>query len=217
MGQKKTYINNIGPDAQYNPAAQNLVSVATTNKSILGMDVTTLKELTDSVNAFGTQYTAAIAAKAAYKAAIATKDAQRKATEAIVGKYIKIWRANAAVPDALLDQMDVAPHGTPATHSAPTIPTKLLASSDGQGNITLSWKPNGNRTSTQYLIETRTSPSDAWTLQGATTKTKSTFAWPVGTYFAARLIAQRGNEQSLPTVPVVLWDNGSTSTLELAA
>lgn len=158
---------------------------------------------------FTSSLTGLASSKAATKLAQQNKDTTLKASRATLAKWAKTFRANPAVSDALLDQLQLPHHKTPGTKTPPTTPLDVVATASVQGLVNLKWKPNGNRKSTQYIIEAQNGPDEAWSIIGATTKTKTTFQAVVGNYIAFRVSASRDDETSEPTVPVVLWPNGS--------
>ena len=99
-----------------------------------------------------------------------------------------------------------------------TQPLALVASADGNGNIELRWKRNGNSAGTTFLIEYRLTATAAWSILGSTTKAKFFHTSAPGSYIEFRVTAQRADNESLPSTSVVLWGgSGSGESFELKA
>lgn len=211
------YITDITADGELNAAVQNFSTVCSANSAALGLTPANLLEISTAAASFGTNVNSATAAKATAKAVVEAKDLQKKTTRAVISKYGKTFRANAAVTDNLLEQLMLPHHKTPGTKSAPTIPTSVVASADGDGLVKLSWNRNGNVYGTQFLIESRNDPAANWTLIGGTTQAKFENQATPGSYVAYRVSAQRRSVTSAASTPVVLWDNSSSSSLRIAA
>ena len=146
-----------------------------------------------------------------------SKDSQFKATQAVINKWAKIFRANGNIPDALLDQLMLAPHKPTRTSSAPAKPTSLQATADGQGLISLKWSRTGNTSATQFVIEYRTSSSAPWAIAGSTNSVKFDYQGTAGTYIAFRVYSQKKTETSAATAPLVFWENsGLQAELKVA-
>lgn len=205
------YITEINNDGELNTALQNFSTVCAANVATLGLNPVSLNEISGAASAFNSTFNAATAAKATAKSTVESKDVQKRTSKAIISKYAKLFRATSTIPDALLEQLMLPHHKTPATKTPPTVPTNLVASADGNGVIKLKWNRNGNSNLTQFLIESRPSPSGEWQMIGGTTQSKfETVAVP-GNYIAFRVSAQRRDLTSTPSTPVILWENGDTN------
>lgn len=211
------YITEINADDAYNAAVQNFAVACDANKVALGLTVPDLAEIAGAAVGFGTTLSNLIAAKNAAESAREAKDVQKAATKAIVSKWAKTFRANMALPDALLVDLMVAPHVTPGAKTPPTIPLDLVASSDGQGNIRLQWKRNGNIQGTSFVIQIQDSPGGDWQYHGSVSKRTFFTTWEPGSYVAYRVTAIRRGIASAPGLPVVLWLGGSEVALKIAA
>lgn len=211
------YITEIHADDAYNAAVQNFAVACDANKVALGLSVPDLAEIAGAAVAFGTTMSNLIAAKNAAESAREAKDVQKAATKAIVSKWAKTFRANMALPDALLVDLMVAPHLTPGAKTPPAIPLDLVAASDGQGNIRLQWKRNGNIQGTSFLVEFQSSPGGEWQYLSSVSKRTFFTTWEPGAYVAYRVTAIRRGIASAPGIPVVLWLGGSEVALKLAA
>lgn len=211
------YITEIKADDALNSAAQHFATTCDANKVVLGLTTANLAEIAGAVVAFGTSLTALADAKALAEGARETKDVQRTATKAILSKWAKTFRANPAVPDGLLTTLQVAPHIPSGVKTPPTVPLGLSAMSDGNGNIKLTWKRNGNIQNTQFVIQYRTAPTEPWVQLGTSLKRTFDTTWTPGVYVAYRVFATRRGLSSAATTPFVLWDGESEVTLKLAA
>lgn len=213
------YLTNLSSEPEFIQALNTVLPVISAQKTTLGMTAQQVTDLTNLCNAFIASYSTATTAKLAAKSAVATKESQRKAAQNSLFAWVKQWRANTAIPDALLEQLMVAPHKTPGTKTAPTTPTSFQAVPNGLGVVKFTWDRNGNTSSTTFVIESRKSPTDDWAVAFTTTKTKFELQVTPGQYIAFRIYANRNNTNSVASAPVILWENGGTgsATLKIAA
>lgn len=211
------YITEIKAEGDFSIALQNFAVVCDANKVALGLTVPQLAEIAGATTGFVTSLTTLATAKSAAESARGAKDIQMATAKAMVAKWAKTFRANPAVSDTILIDLTVAPHSTPAIKTPPTQPLNLVGSADGDGNIRLEWKRNGNIQGTQFVLEYRTSDADAWTQLGTCTKRTFDTTWTPGTYIAFRVTALRRGIYSSPSTLFSLWNGGSEVSLKLAA
>ena len=212
------YITEMRKLGDLNLALQSFNSTCAANALALGgLTAPQLAEIAAMSTSFSSALAAYETAKAAADLAITNRDLQIKASKATLSKWAKTFRANQAISDALLDQLNLPHHKTPGTKTPPTTPLDLTANADGLGVVSLKWKRSGNNSTTQFLIETQTSPGGDWTLTGATTKVRFSYQAVPGSYLGFRIIASRDDLVSTPSVPAVLWLNGGGEMLTLAA
>jgi len=211
------FITEITADGELNTALANFNTVCAANAALLALAPGDLTAIAAAATGFNTTYNAATAAKAAAKNSVEAKDIQKKTSKTAVSKYAKLFRANLAVPDNLLDSLMLPHHKTPGSKTPPTQPLDLVGSADGNGLVNLKWKRNGNTQGTQFLLEVRTDPAGPWSISGSTTQTKFGYQAVPGVYIAFRVTATRRNLLSPPSVPIVLWENGGGMSLRLAA
>jgi hypothetical protein len=207
MDRLSTYVNDQTVDRYLHTQVHQMVQTVAANASVLRMDAARLARLEALKNRFHADFDAVLTAKARYAAAITTKDASKQAILDEVRALAKEFRANLAVPDALLEELQMAPHRPPRSRRAPTPPTNLQAALSGLGNVRLTWDRNGNRPNTMFLLERRDDPESDWTLVTATTRTRHSLTVEPGRYVAFRIRAQRGKSTSHPTLPAVLYDS----------
>ena len=212
-----SYITQIDREGDLNIALASFSATCASNSGALFLTPANLLEIAAMATGFDSALTANANAKAAAKLAQQNKDAQVKASRSTLGKWAKTFRANLAISDALLEQLMLPHHSTPGTKTPPTQPLDLVATPDVQGLVTLKWKRNGNRSGTQFMVETQHAPGGAWSLAGGTTKVRFDFNAVLNEYVAFRVVAVRDGESSQPSLPVVLWSNGQGGELSLAA
>lgn len=211
------YITDKISDAELAVDLASFYTVANNNKVVLGLQAGDITEIQNASTNFNTDLTAWIAAKAAADNAKGVKDTQRATSRAVISKWAKVFRANQAVPDALLSQLMLAPHKPTGSKTPPTQPTDLVANSDGNGNITLRWNRNGNIQGTQFIIEYKAAAGDAWAVLSSTSRASFQTTWSPGQYVSYRVIAKRNGQSSAPSTPVVLWDGTGGLQLQIAA
>jgi len=209
------YITEIAKDGELNSALANFSSVCSTNAAALGLGPPDIAEISGASSVFNTTLNAWTAAKATAESAKTTKNTQKTTSKAIVSKWAKVFRAKTTVTDTLLAQLMLPPHKTPGNSTPPTIPSDVIASSDGLGNVRLVWKRNGNKANTVFVIEYRSSSTGPWTFLGTSTSTKFATEWQPGSYVGFRVTAQRAGMTSAPSNPVVLWETGGLSVTQL--
>lgn len=212
------FITEIRKDAELVTALQAFNLNCNNNKVVLGLTAADLTEIGSAATSAQTQLNNWEAAKTAARASRVTKSNTLKASKSVVSKWAKVFHGNQAVPDSVLSQLMLPPHNSPRTNTPPTQPLALVASADGNGNIELRWKRNGNIAGTTFLIEYRLTATAAWSILGSTTKAKFFHTSAPGSYIEFRVTAQRADNESLPSTSVVLWGgSGSGESFELKA
>lgn len=211
------YITEITADGELNTALQTFKTVCTANQIALGLDVPELAEITGASTNFSTGLNTWTVDKQAATNSRVSKDTIKVASRATIAKWAKIFRANDAISDELLAELMLPAHSTPGSSTPPNQPLDLVGSADGLGNIRLSWKRNGNRPTTVFLIEYRTSAAGAWAVLNSTTKTKFETQATVGSYIEFRVLAQRAGSTSIASWSVTLWGGTEEIELEIAA
>ncbi|MBS1715834.1 MAG: fibronectin type III domain-containing protein [Armatimonadetes bacterium] len=210
-----SYITELSSDGSLNTALANFNALCVQFTAQLSLQPADLIAIAAAASQFNTALNAATAAKQTSKGSVEAKDVQKAASKAVIAKYAKIFRANPAVSDQLLEQLMLPHHKTPGAKTPPTQPLDLVGSADGQGLVTLKWKRSGNIEGTNFLVEARTAPTGEWTIMGSTTRVKTTFQGTPGDYLAFRVTAVRNKQSSPPSVPFVLWDGSTGEGFEL--
>lgn len=210
------YITQIEVDSKLRLAMADFSEVCAARAVELGLSPADLAEIDEASSAFSEDLLLLIAAKAAMHSATVRKDAQKEASQAVIAKWAKIFRANPEISDATLINLQVAPHHVQGAQTRPTAPTKLVADSDGQGNISLRWNREGNRNGTIFEIQSRTASDNEWRFIGTTTKVSFKLQATVGQYIGFRVRATRASKVSPASTPVSLWA-GSPGALKASA
>lgn len=213
------YITEINADADLGIALTSFAAVCTTNMAVLGLTAPTLAEITGTSTAYTGSMNAWVTARLASFNAQDVKDLQKKSSKAIISKFAKQFRANLAISDALLAQLQLAPHKPAKNSSPPNQPSLLTAHADGLGLVKLKWSRNANKPNTTYQIEFRNEAITDWTIIDTTTKVSFEYHAEPGQSVQFRVIAVRAGIASEPSVPVSLWEAapGNAASLKLAA
>ena len=96
-------------------------------------------------------------------------------------------------------------------------PTEFLCVADGDGNISMKWRRNGNTSATSFVIEWRGSASAPWTQIGATTRAKFSWQSTPGEYAAFRVRATKKGQSSAASNQFVVWNGQPNASLRIAA
>ncbi|MEQ1821935.1 MAG: fibronectin type III domain-containing protein [Fimbriimonadaceae bacterium] len=213
------YITDINADSDLAVALTSFAAVCSANSAALGLTPATLAEITGTNTAYGTSLNAWVTARVASFNAQDAKDLQKKTSKAVISKFAKQFRANQAISDSLLAQLQLAPHKPPKNASPPAQPTQLTANANGLGFVKLKWSRKGNKPNTTYQIEYRSEAVTSWTILDSTTKAKFEYQADPGQSIQFRIIASRAGLASEPSVPVSLWEvaPSAISNLKLAA
>lgn len=213
------YITDINADADFAVALTSFAGVCTANMAVLGLNAATLAEITGTNTAYTGSMNTWVTARLASFNAQDSKDLQKKSSKAVISKFAKQFRANLTISDALLAQLQLAPHKPAKNSSPPNQPTLLTALADGLGFVKLKWSRSGNKPGTTYQIEYRNETTVAWTILDSTTKVKFEYEAEPGQSIQFRIIANRAGIASQPSIPVSLWEGapGNAASLKLAA
>lgn len=104
------YITEENNDGLLAAGMTNFLDQVEKNDTILGVDVDELNAMNSAFNAFKDDFEAQIAAKAALKASTSAKNISKKAAKIIIAQYAQEWKANLAIPDNILDLLNVPNH-----------------------------------------------------------------------------------------------------------
>ena len=91
----------------------------------------------------------------------------------------------------------------PTTHSAPIVPTGLVATPNANGTALLKWERSGNIPGAKFVVEKQT--GQLWTMVDMVTATQLLVLAPVGQPSAFRVSARNGQGTSLPGETVVIY------------
>lgn len=211
------YITDAMTDDQYAIALQTFVNVAALNATVLNLTPTEVATIANTAEAFRDNVLEVDAKKFDLRKATSSKNDVRSDARTIVSNYAKEWRANNAISDGILANLQLPPHKPPVNRTPPTTPTELVLSVDNVGVLTLRWNRNGNKPTTIFEVETAESSAGPWATTDVTTKTKITYEGTPGVPVWFRVKARRANFTSFPSMPISMWDNGSGTGLTIAA
>lgn len=196
-----------GEEADFAIRFDNLVAVAAQNSGELGLTKAELDEMRALATDLRDDLVAVKAARDAYAAVVARKDARLAAAKRLAGKHSREWRAQDDVSDALLVRMGLAPKQTRSSRRRPVQPERLIATADGNGRITLTWDRAGNPRGALFLVQRADAGQEGWTTVLVTTRSKAFVMGTPGQPIWLRVIAQARNETSEPTSVAALWDD----------
>jgi hypothetical protein len=211
------YITEENSDSLLAAGMTNFLEQAQSNATLLGLTTAELAVLSTSFDTFKDSFDAATTAKALQKSATSQKNSAKQSSKKLIAQYAQEWRSNPAIPDSVLDKLNVPNHQTQGTRTAPTQPLNLRLTIGSTGSNTLAWDRNGNTQGTIFNIESATSANGPWTTYDMTTKAKLTFNWPIGETVWFRVNAKRNGQTSANSQVITLWATGSAESLALAA
>lgn len=212
------WITEVRKDSELEKLGENFVTICAEQASTLGLTAAQVSGLQGTLNNYGSSLTNLETKVQEKEAAVTSKDQAKETFQDLIRSYAKKFRANTAIPDELLSQLAVAPHTVKRTKTAPAQPVSLIATPDAAGVVTLTWEKNGNNSGTTYQIQTQEPGASAWTIVGTTTRAKFVFTGnPVGSELSFRIVATRRELFSQPSLPVTIFANGDSSSLQIAA
>lgn len=103
-----------------------------------------------------------------------TADYREKRAAAVkkVAYYSKIFKADEAISDALIEELGLDSSVEHHYSTTPQMPLNVVVEGFSNGINSLKWKANGNRPNTVYIIEARKETETNFAYAGTTTKTK---------------------------------------------
>lgn len=203
-----SFITSEMPDSDYISNLHAFFEAAGRNAEVLGLAEKDLEVLLAEIDVLGGAMEAVVTARAAWLAAATAKDEQLDLMRKKIGGYAAAWRADAAIPDPVLDELMVAPHVVRRRVSRPSVVTDLVVSATGGGLITLRWGSGGNIKGTVYQIEVCSSPDGHWVLIDTVTARKFVREFSPGVPVWFRVRAKRGSRVGGVCNPVSMWAGG---------
>jgi len=167
----------------------------------LGLTPAQVLEISSAQGLFVDSLTSVEGAKAAYKSAIADKDAAEAAAIRTVQPYIARFQASPNVTPGLLATLGVVPRRNGGGSREVMLPTNLLSTVNAvAGQVTLSWDTNGNPRRTAYRIESAPSPAGPWSIIYVTDRKRVTLSgYEAGNQVSFRIIASRAGVTNGPS------------------
>lgn len=203
------YITEELNDSALVTAMNNFIVNIENNDTVLGLDAEEIGAFTLRFNAFKAAVNEVADIKLQAKSVTADKNEKKSEARALIAQYAKEWRGNLAIPDSLLDLLQLPNHQNTGPRSAPTIPTDLSFTINNVGEVTLKWKRNGNNSRTIFTVETGASSSGPWNVYDVTTRASSEYNGATGVETFFRVTAKRNGISSNPSFPISLWANGN--------
>ncbi len=211
------YITEIDNDAELKSKMNVFIVKVDENRTTLGLTTTQVSALNLLFSDYGAAIDDATKAKNASKGATIAKNSIKSTAKSSIAQYAKTWRANASIPDALLAELMLPPHNASQESPAPSQPTGLELKINTEGVVTLKWKRNGNLSTAIFIVESSPNTNGPWTTADITSQTKMVYGGTVGDQICFRVTARRVGQNSPPSSVIVLWPNGNTEILEIAA
>lgn len=171
----------------------------------LGLSVEDLDDLKAVIFDYAESLTEVTAASFALKAAVTAKKEHKATVRGSISRFARKFRADLAIPDALLANLMLPAHKPSRTHSAPALPVNLQGRLDEVGNIDLRWGRNGNTERTTFLVQAVTHADSVWRIVAATNRTRAKIATPAGSFVTFRVLAQRNGRTSQPSQTQAFW------------
>ncbi len=214
---KTMYITEMKSDVTLQNELANFLAQTTANATELGVTPAEVDLLTDNIAAFEAGMSSVVATKAAAKAAVTAKNEAAATLRAQIASFAQTWRANQAVKNSTLADVNVPPHATGGSTTPATQPTDLNFTLPTETTVLLKWSRNGNKQGTVFNVQTSPTGTGNWTVSKITTATKATFTGTPGTPIYFRVIAIRGQSTSAPSNMTVVWLNEEAVELFEAA
>lgn len=203
------YITEELNDSALVTAMNNFIVNIENNDTVLGLDSEEIGAFTLRFNAFKAAVNEVADIKLQAKSVTADKNEKKSEARALIAQYAKEWRGNLAIPDSLLDLLQLPNHQNTGPRSAPTVPTDLSFTINNVGEVTLKWKRNGNNNRTIFTVETGPSTTGPWSVYDVTTRASSEYNGSTGVETFFRVSAKRNGISSNPSFPISLWANGN--------
>ncbi|MBC8384151.1 MAG: fibronectin type III domain-containing protein [Candidatus Cloacimonetes bacterium] len=188
------------------PWLRNFINGAEANMALLGWDQATIDDLKAFLADLENKYQEVIVTKTAAKAAVRAKNMSFSATRKAVRPRIAEIQAKQLVSNALKKNLGVKVHDTIISHEEPNIPSHLIVKGLSIGVNIISWKTNGNKRGTQYIIECRVGTEGEFMPVDTILSTKFTHTGQKpGVAVFYRVAARRGKLRSLSCAAVGIY------------
>lgn len=181
-------------DTEFAAWLANFNTIANANLAALGLVAADVTANVTNTTTLNTAIATNVTAQAAALAATQGKKTARRTVELSSRTLARRIQANPAVSNALKEQLGLTVRNSPPTAIVPVAPADLVVSGSDSGVNLLQWKGNGNKSGTQYLIETKIGAATQWTITDVTTKAKySHVSQTPGVKAMYRVRAKRGD------------------------
>ena len=184
---------------------QNFLEVSNEFKAELEITPTQLQEMADVIANFNNDL--GKAESIAQQAVVATrqKNASREAGEGYFRTIARKFKGIINIADTILLALRLRVNDGERTRRAPVAPDDVIAKREANGDIHIEWDAVGNTQGTQYIIERRIVPETEFTIKDTSTRRSYTDKdVPLGKTAVYRIIAQRANVKSDPSMTVTI-------------
>lgn len=200
-------------DAELQAWTATFISVANVNYAALGISSDDMNPIENNTNVVHTDLNVAAAAHSAALNAVQLKNTDVRTLRKNIRTVVKRIQGQPGVPDNLKKALGITVTASPTSRTPPITPTALVANPQAAGINSLSWKTMGNKSTTQYVIysksyspATRLETDTGWTMVGQTTRGKFNHKGVTpGQPLAYKVVAARAQQFSNPSLPVTVY------------
>lgn len=177
-----------------------------------------LSAIQAAMTGMSTAVTDQTAKEALFRAAVQTKKTNREILLDIVSMYAKKFYANTAIDNTELAAIGLSPRDTERTPVIPQTPQALVATPRVDGSVKLAWQRNGNPYGVTFVVEARAGGEGDWNSVKLTNRSSVVLQnYTPGAFVEFRVFATKGNLQSTASNVAVIYGEGGTLTLSIAA
>ena len=185
---------------------ETFLAGAATNMAIIKYDQPMLDAMTAKLNALKEAKAEMLAAKIAVKKAVEKKDENMTIVGDDIKKKSKLIQADDDIPNYVREDMGLPIHDTTPSFETPKQVIKVLAKGLSANVNDVDWDANGNPSRTLYIVEAKYNDDAEFAQVGTVLATKFRHKGQIpGVKVIYRVIAQRGDRQSLPSDPAIVY------------
>ncbi len=194
-----------------------MISTIIENPADYGLDGSEVEAMQTTKDLFNVKIETAQQVDAAKLGAYADKDATRATLLDEVSSIVKRIYSTPSVDDKLLETAGLAPRPGRPQYTIPNAVSDFSAAVKGPDSILLKWRPNGNISSTRYLIEVQVD-GGSWSLLTSVTAGRFVHSGiDPGVMMSYRVYAMRGTRKGPYSTIASVWTGGEEATLQIAA
>jgi hypothetical protein len=154
--------------SQFDNWLTTFVSQCEANADALGLDTKSLEQIVEQAEIYHESVRQSVSTRMIWKGINAQKEKDRKAMEATVRTYARLWKADPAIPSQVVGGLGII---TNTTSGPVQTVRKLTIQGLSNGTNELTWDRSGNAPGTIFVIESRFAESDGWDFVAAVTRT----------------------------------------------
>lgn len=200
----------LAKDAAY---SSQIVTFAPT---AVGLTATLATQFATAVGAFDTALQDLIAADAAYRVAVQTKNSARLTLVTTMREIFPMCYANQSVSNAELASILLAPRAPRSSFVAPMQPTNLVATPQLDGYVKFTWNRNGNNSATTFQLEQRDTDGEWFIIWSGGRRSATIPGFAAGVEETFRVIAVKGESSSLPSPSYTIYSGAGGGALRAA-